>query len=148
MGYHVTILRTKEGNPDPISMGELSDVISKYPALDIIENSITKDESNFLSFDEENGELWCKNPEKEELIEMLKLAKELNARVRGDEFETYKDVNETYIHPDDKKLVNKNREKVSELVKQTKRKQILINVCIFSFFGILALITGFCSKGN
>ena len=148
MGYHVTILRTKGGNSEPISKSEVCEVVSRFPSLFIKGKIIFRNERHFLSIDEENGELWCKNPDEEEMVEMLQLANEMNARVRGDEFETYKSINETYIHPDDKKFVDTNRKQASNIAKQAKRKQLILNGSIYSFFFLLVLIANYCSKGN
>ncbi|AVR96014.1 hypothetical protein C9I28_09930 [Pseudoduganella armeniaca] len=47
------------------------------------------------------GELWASNPSLQLLGMMIELARELDARVRNDDFETYRTVFETYVHPDD-----------------------------------------------
>jgi hypothetical protein len=50
------------------------------------------------------GELWTSNPSMPLLEPMIELAGYLGARVRGDELETYRTVDDRYIHPDDREL--------------------------------------------
>lgn len=60
------------------------------------------DESEIVIVDD--GELWASNPSEPLLALMIELAGYLDARVRGDELETYRTVDDTYIHPDDREL--------------------------------------------
>lgn len=109
MGYHVTILRTEAGVRLPITEDEVRRAIVPMAGrLDIIPDA--KDwcvgqpelgaESEALWMDD--GELWAKNPSEPFVALMIELAGYLGARVRGDEGETYRSLEDVYIHPDDK----------------------------------------------
>jgi hypothetical protein len=49
-----------------------------------------------------DGEIWTKSPDDDVLAMLLQVANRLDARVRGDELETYRGVGDTYVHPDDR----------------------------------------------
>lgn len=106
MGYHVTILRSQNGQISPISKSEIESLIGSFPGSNIAPDKRNKDilniviskggkEVSWLTFDD--GELWTKNPEGEEIQVMIDIASQLGARVRGDEFETYISPSETYF---------------------------------------------------
>jgi hypothetical protein len=112
MSYHVTILRTRAGVAHPLSREEVLAAASARPEVrcDLSSDDgltvvlkAADPESPVLWF--RDGELWTKNPDEETLAFMVSFASELGARVRGDEFETYRTVDETYVHPDDAKLL-------------------------------------------
>jgi len=50
----------------------------------------------------EADELWARNPDERLLEAMIELARLLGARVRNDDFETLRSVDECYLHPDDR----------------------------------------------
>lgn len=113
MGYHVTILRTKAGRPDPISPDEVVRALASMggrlavdpnlpQAMQLIEPS--KGELSELLFVDE-GELWAKSPGDEFVALMIELAELLGARVRGDEFETYRAHDDVVVHPDDAQVL-------------------------------------------
>jgi hypothetical protein len=113
MGYHVTILRTDQGQQISISLDEVVSATSNIDGWRYLESPPTfefhsKEHSCTLWF--QDGELWTKNPEEWQLGLMVSLAKRLNARVRGDELETYITENETYQHPDDKSQIDDHAE--------------------------------------
>lgn len=112
MSYHVAIVRTRAGALRPLSKEEVLAAASARPEVHCEvpsggELTIVLDaadpESPVLWF--QDGELWTKNPDEKTLAFMVSFASSLGARVRGDEFETYRTVHETYLHPDDAKLV-------------------------------------------
>jgi len=109
MGYHVTILRTKAGRPDPISRDEVVRALASMggrlaldpavpQAMQLVEPS-KGEASELLLMDE--GELWAKSPGDEFVALMVELADLLGARVRGDEFETYRAHDDVDVHPED-----------------------------------------------
>lgn len=109
VGYHVTILRTEAGVHQPITEDEVrSAIVSMAGRLDILPGA--KEwclgqpalglESEALWMDD--GALWATNPSEPFLALMIELAGLLGARVRGDEGETYRSLDDVYIHPDDK----------------------------------------------
>lgn len=149
MGYHVTILRTKDSAVVPIGLEEVQTAIQSIGGWQYAEKDsafVKKNGNNnscVLWYN--NGELWAKNPSQWALEQMIALSLPLQARVRGDEFETYETVDKCYNHPDDVKL-KKEAVKASEalLVKHRKEQQ-LIRLVIIGFFmvlGIIAFIVG------
>jgi hypothetical protein len=117
MGYHVTILRTVGGKRDPIRREEISRLASSRSDLALEEDaedrltiSVAQGESGtgiHLFFD--RGEIWTKNPDPGALQLMLDLARPLGARVRGDELETYRTVDDHYVHPEDRQLLEQSK---------------------------------------
>ncbi len=108
MGYHVTILRTEAGIRQPITEDEVRRAIVPmagrfeiFPGTKEfwLHQPALGDESEILVV--EDDELWAKNPSDRFLELMIELAGYLGARVRGDEWETYRSLDDTYIHPDD-----------------------------------------------
>jgi len=51
-----------------------------------------------------DGEAWIKTPDDVALTAVIALAEKMGLRARGDEFESYRSLNEWYIHPDDEML--------------------------------------------
>ncbi|MCO6411610.1 MAG: hypothetical protein J5I92_02595 [Thiogranum sp.] len=103
MSYLVTILRTIEGRPDALTEREIRSAVAKRPELSFEDNEVLRNGKCFLVF--KNGELLRKNPDVVDLNDMIALANEMGARVRGDEFETYRSADDAAIHHDDMPLV-------------------------------------------
>lgn len=112
MSYHVTIVRTQEGKQLPISRAETEAAVAPRADLDArptaegeLEISVKElgDSSPLLIW--QDGEIWTRNPEDSTLALMIDLAKALDARVRGDEMETYRAVDDSYQHPDDAEAI-------------------------------------------
>jgi hypothetical protein len=149
MGYHLTILRTDREAQKPLSRAELERAAASIPGWRL---EAEKPQVSFFVNDREvvtlwldNGELWTKNATDEAVTAMIQLATALNARVRGDEFETYRAVNDTYVHPDDKRKKATAEAQGNAIVRRTKRNQWILNISIFSFFVILGLIVSKCT---
>lgn len=105
MGYHVTILRTNGKQTMPITKAEVIALAEAFPGW-----QYDADQDALVSLDSgddapalwlTDGELWTTNPRGETMASMLALARHLNARVRGDELETYRTPAESYLHADD-----------------------------------------------
>ena len=108
MGYHVRILRTLSGKAMPIHRTEIERALASMggrlaflpgsenhivmPALDDARECIVC----------EADELWARNPDERLLEAMIELARLLGARVRNDDFETFRSLDECYLHPDDR----------------------------------------------
>lgn len=116
MGYHIRILRTASGKAVPIGEAEVRQAVTRMAGrLEIMPGNpefwlyqpALGEESEIVIV--EHGELWAKNPSDALLALMIELAGYLNARVRGEELETYRTVDETYIHPDDQELAEQYR---------------------------------------
>lgn len=108
MGYHVTIVRTEAGKNLRIAADEVRAAVGKMDGLLAVQQGVDElrlvlpalgDESEVIVC--EDDALWAKNPDPDLIAAMIALAGQLGARVRGDEFETYRSLDDTYIHPDD-----------------------------------------------
>lgn len=146
MGYHVRILRTQAGQELPISRDEV-EVLARNIGAKIEPSSLRGAELDFVlpveqgarsyRFIFQHGQLWTNNPEEDELVAMIEVANRLNARVRGDEFETYRSANETYIHSDDKNELDQSEVVSKRAVQRTKRTRTIFFVIQISSFLLL-----------
>jgi hypothetical protein len=153
MGYHVTILRTSNGEQIPITEDEIVAAIhgsSKFQALkDVNSEPIIEIDTGTLPNPciwHSAGELWTKNPDEATLDGMCELASLLNARVRGDEFETYRSSSDVYYHPDDADVRSEALKTTKEIVRQTKRRSFVVHFCIFGTLLLLGILAGTCSS--
>jgi hypothetical protein len=150
LGYHVTILRTVNGTPRPISSSEVQRATASIPGWSF---HLARCEASFFEGQEEvitlwldEGELWSNNPSHEGLAAMIKLAAALGGRVRGDEFETYRTVDEVYDHPDDQPAKAKAGISGHEIARAAKRQGWIMNTSIFLFFAVMAFLVSRCSN--
>lgn len=149
MGYHLTILRTFQGKKDPILLDE-----AMAAARDIGGWNYTASPPTFelrkiegdCTLWHQGGELWAKTPESWELEHILALAKRLNARVRGDEFETYDSTDKTYLHPDDLLLRKEAEAQSKTQLSASMREQRLIRNSIVGVFLVLGIIGYFVGR--
>lgn len=134
MGYHIAILRTKDGLLDHISTDELSGLVETLPGSRIYPDTrnkkvlnvvISLDGKDSLKLAYQNGVLWGKNPGDVEIQLMIEIAGKLGARVRGDELETYRTVTDVYIHPDDKAEFERFQAQSRTLINRTKRRRMI-----------------------
>lgn len=111
MGYHIQILRTRHGKADPITRSEIETLVSSASGLRVEASSlsaadldlvVSKGSKDVSRLTLQHGQLWTKNPEDDEIQVMIDVAAQLGARVRSDEFETFRSVTDTYAHPDDR----------------------------------------------
>jgi hypothetical protein len=150
VSYHITILRTKKGKRYSIDGVEFAAAARGFPELRFDSAAGKADyfragelrASLFL----QEGEIWTQVAEPDVIEVMIRLANVLEARVRGDEFETYRSVDDTYTHPDDEKERDEAEDAGTALVRASRRQQWIFNLCIFGSFGILAMIVGYCSR--
>ncbi|HYD59499.1 MAG TPA: hypothetical protein VEC35_04055 [Noviherbaspirillum sp.] len=144
MGYHVTILRTQVRQTIPITKAEILELAQIFPewTYDAEQEALVsageRVDAPALWFSE--GKLWTTNPSDETITSMIALANHLHARVRGDEFETYRTVDETYLHPDDAQEKAEADASVDALIRRTRRKQWLFNAVLFGTLISLILI--------
>lgn len=149
MGYHLRILRTKAGQEFPIRRDEVELLARNIGGK--IEPSILKDaELDFVLPLEQGtgsfrlvlqrGQLWTKNPEEAELAAMIDVASRLNARVRGDELETYRSASDTYIHPDDKDEANQSEIESKQTIKRTRSTRLIF--LVIQIIAFLLLLGG------
>ena len=101
MGYHVTILRTRGKASLPIDEDEIERAAATLPGwrYDRAARTLHADDGVQLWY--QDGELWTKNPDGAAIGRMIALADVLGARVRGDEGETYRSLDDACSHPDD-----------------------------------------------
>ncbi len=132
MGYHVTILKTEAGEPISLTREVILKGIKNFPKFTFVDNTVYRNGEFFLDYS--NGELWLKNPDEKDLEDMISIANNIGARVRGDEYETYESCERFFIHPDDEVLVEKAKVESESIRKKTKRNQFILNASIFSFF--------------
>lgn len=150
MGYHLTILRTEQKVRKPISQSDVEQAASAIPGWRFESG---KSQLSFFVKDREivtlwlnNGELWTKNPTEEAIRAMIPLAESMNARVRGDEFETYRTVDDTYLHPDDRSQMAGAEQEGQVLVRNAKRNQWILNISIICFFLVMAMVVSKCGS--
>lgn|SRR5574341_342236 len=146
MSYHVTILRTSGKRAIPITKEEVVGLAKAFPEwkYDVNQDALVSvsesDEAPALWFSD--GELWTKNPSNDTVTSMLALAKHLGARVRGDELETYRTANNTYLHPDD---AGAKEESEADLQAWRRREQLKLWAIRATVIGVAALL-GFLLK--
>ncbi len=145
MGYHITILRTPSA---PIQIEELALAIGQMSGRLVFAHDARHgpmvcepakgEQSEIMLF--EHGELWAKNPSEEFLRLMIELAGLLDARARGDELETYRTIDETYHHPDDRPLIEEAAQLSRQLANRQRRRNCLslfAPVCVSMLIGWL-----------
>jgi hypothetical protein len=142
MAYHMTILRSANGRQLPISRGEALAGAGKLPGWTVTgEAELTfSDGRGNCSLWHSDGELWTRLDDPWVIEPMLELARELGARVRGDEFETYATQDQTYAHPDDRRLAELARTDSAQLLADDLAVQRRIRNGIFGFFAVLGAI--------
>lgn len=142
MAYHLTILRSANGLQQPISRSEAlagAQQTAGWSVTGAAEITFS-DERGHCTLWHSDGELWTRLEAPWVIEPMLELARVLKARVRGDEFETYSSVQESYAHPDDKRLAQVARADSAQLLVQHIAEQRRIRNGIFAFFGVLGVI--------
>jgi hypothetical protein len=149
MGYHVNIIRTDRGKQLPITLEEIVSATAGIDGWRHVESPPTfefhgKQDSCTLLY--QDGELWTKNPEAWQLPVMVALARRLNARVRGDEWETYDEAGNTFQHPDDIALRKAGEARSTELLAKSMQEQRSIRNAIVGFFVVLGVIGYFIGK--
>ncbi len=128
MGYHITILRTEGKKSIPITKDEVVSLVDSRDDLEIIRQSRKDIEITTKVLDHtgplfiwQDGVIWSKTPDESTLDLMIQIGEKLNARVRGDELETYKCTKESYIHPDDKSAIEEEKKQLKIIKWRTKK---------------------------
>lgn len=155
MGYHVAILRTRQGRVDPIGGEEIRRLADRLDGAQVepcslkdgeLDLVILRDSRPAYRFVLQRGELWTKNPEDDGIQVMIDIAAQLGARVRGDEFETFRTPTETYFHPDDKFALERAEESGKQIKKTARRRQWILNLALILFFALIAGVAMYFSK--
>lgn len=151
MSYHVTILKTRHGRPESVGFSELCNAANQLPDVEVSTAgdrlTILRSGDELFSLWWQNGEAWTTNPDETTLALMIDIADRVGGRVRGDEFETYRAANDTYFHPDDQQLFDRARHEVDTLIRDTRRRSLVLHSSIFVTFLALALLVHSCSGG-
>lgn len=144
MGKHVTLLRTRGGTPQPIEPEELVSALQRLGSPYVLVPDARADarlvdpavpdgvDVIFV----QAGELWASDPSDTLLATMLGLARELGGRVRDDAFATYRGVDDTYLHPDDARLL-------AQWQRPAQRRRgvsAVVPICVGVLLGILVLL--------
>lgn len=143
MSYHVTILRTKGKRSVPITQEEVLALAAAFPewTYDAEQKALVLGKGKqapALWF--AKGELWTKNPSEDTLTAMLALARELGARVRGDELETYRTATQSYLHPDDARAKAESDADTRALIRRTRLRSLALHAAIFGSFALLIVL--------
>lgn len=144
MGYHVTILRTDGSKRVPIQKEEFLTAVRKYPEIRV--NAAAGTAQLYAGADLRatltwnDGEIVTKVPEADVIDMMLRIATDLNARVRGDSFETYRSATDTYIHPDDSSNVQTAEAARTALVSKHKRRRFFWNIVRMVLLAVVVVL--------
>lgn len=140
MSYHLTILRSCQGRQIEISLEDVKTATHNMDNWQFADSPPTftfTGPQGIITIWYDEGEIWTESRgELWEFEPILTLAQKLNARVRGDELETYETADKTYFHPDDALLKKEALGFVQESLKQQKR----IRNFIIGFFVVLGII--------
>lgn len=142
MGYHVAVVRTLDGRKSPIQAEELQRFVEVHPDFRILRRASGKgapllvlahhglgSSISELQFDEQEGELWAKDPLPADIDVMLMTARALGGRVVGEDFQTFRTATDTYLHADDK-AGHDAANAVNHAFLQRKRRIDMVRWCI------------------
>ncbi len=150
MGYHLTILRTEGARTVPIAKTEFEAAAGAVPELAVVDGKgqaeYRRDGKVRAILRWRAGEIWTAVAEPDVIAVMLQLAERLGARVRGDEFETYRTPEESYLHPDDRAEKERADALSRSMQRASRRRQWVAHACIFGTFALLALAVAYCSR--
>ena len=155
MGYHVQIIRKKNGSIDPIKPSEIEELVKTTPNSRIASSNLKSADFDLIVSENQQeicwltlqrGELWANNPNEVQISAMIKIANQLGARVRGDEYETYRSPTESYFDADDADEIKKNKQKDEIILQPLIREQRLIKIAIISFFCLIGLVAFLVGK--
>lgn len=145
MSYLVSIVRTDRHGSDSITLEEAIAATRKIAGWRHVEEDSSfhrQHGEDFFVLWHKDGELWAKTPDAWELDSMIELAGVLDARVRGDEFETHETSERCYARADDIDPRRDAERKSGNLLAQELRLQRLIRRGVIGFFVALG-VAGF-----
>jgi hypothetical protein len=150
MSYHVEIVRTRGGHEVPISVAEAAEAAGHLGGL-----AVSFDGRGGLelgrqgaapSLTWQGGRIWTGAPDPETLALMIELAAALGGRVRGDDLETYRAVDDTYLHEDDAPAIEEaSRERIRAL-RLRRWRQYRVHAAIFGTFLLLSVLVALLSR--
>lgn len=125
MGYHIVLLRSP---PKAITWKQLASAARKlgWEADDATREVRLNDGDRLVArvMQDNEGEPWCKLTGDEELGHVIRLADALGARARGDEFESYRSVDDWYVHPDDQAEMDAAKRLTRSMTARTWRRNL------------------------
>lgn len=154
MGYHVLIIRKLNGLTHQIQKQEVEKLVELTPDARIESPSLNSAVLDLIVMQNgidacwltlQNGVLWSKDPEPNEIQIMVALASELGARVRGDNFETYRSADDTYFDAEDAEDRVKSELEGQRILNSSKTEDLKIKIAIviiFSLVGAFAYFVG------
>lgn len=83
---------------------------------------------------------WLKSPDDDALVALIDLAADLDARVRGDELESYRSPEDWYIHPDDTAAHAAATYASQDFLARRKRNKLLWDGFRFLVLAFLAIL--------
>lgn len=142
MAYHLTILRSAKGLQQPIALEDATAAVRRVPGWRATAPATLdySDSRGSVTLWHSDGELWTRLGEPWQIEPMLALARELGARVRGDEFETYATPQQTYSHPDDERLKRVALAQSAQLLAEHRAVQKRIRYYIWGTFAVLGAL--------
>lgn len=142
MGYHLNLIKNdgKSFVLNDIKTALQNNTDFELQEKDKVVKIVSKKEENDLVAFYHNGMIWSEKYTVELIIFLLKLSSILDARVRGDEFETYKTSTKTFIHPEDIELIKKANEINQKVYQRGKYKSFLVYVLIMLAFVVIGLL--------
>lgn len=151
MSYHLSIVKTTPQGQIPISKGDVLEYVKFNDSIEVVNSKSDAlimqchlDNGRLMDLFWNNGELWVENPDGEIIDALVNIASYFNARVRGDELETYISSKETYIHPDDKEVLE--QQEVEGVKIYSFSKRLISKLLPFIIFLLLGLIIHFITK--
>lgn len=153
MGYHISIVRKSGRKIKPIAKEEWEQLVASSPDLSFEQ---TEDGIKAVAWKRNDeikgwldwcdGEIWTNTPENDLVQKMIEIAEKLNARVRGDEGEYYRSTDKTYYDPVEKEEREKDDEYTRKIIRETRRKNMLIRGIVFIIFMLLSFMVRSCGK--
>jgi hypothetical protein len=147
MGYHVSITRERNGSESDIPLDDWLAHVRASPELEFETATGTDKASEFTrsihaarwSGAEDawlgwsHGEIWTKNPSEELIRYMIDIAPKFAARVRGDEGEFYRTIEDVYYEEEGEEVSKAREEQRRAEVARHKKKQ-------FYMYGVRLII--------
>ena len=152
MSYLVVILRTRGQLELPLTEDEVQSAVAGFKYLNTRKNSrglveiVGADNDDSFVFTLIEGQIVAKNPSHDHLQLLIDLARTLDARVRGDEMETYCSPTETFLHEDDCEEINKIQADVAFRRKRARLSQLRLNLILFSVALLLVIVVSYFSR--
>jgi len=127
MGYHLNLVSNDTQRDDGFVIGEIREQLAQSDVFGVERDRdgymiVSKDSDNDFAAFFSNGYVFITQTTEKDIKLFLELGEILNARVRGDEGETYKTPTKTYIHKNDK-----HEEEIDEELRREIRSAEIFN---------------------